>query len=144
MSISDIYSSGKHKQELGHFASIVKIAQSDGIIATEELNLLQRAARKLHINEEEYESILKNPNKYPVNPPVNYDERIERLYRLTQMIFADNSVDPAQVVLLRKIAVALQFPLDNVEKVCDESLHLVMNNNDLDDYIIAIKKVNLE
>lgn len=144
MSISDIYSSGKHKQELGHFASIVKIAQSDGIIATEELNLLQRAARKLHINEEEYESILKNPNKYPVNPPVNYDERIERLYRLTQMIFADNSVDPAQVVLLRKIAVALQFPLGNVEKVCDESLHLVMNNNDLDDYIIAIKKVNLE
>lgn len=144
MSISDIYSSGKHKQELGHFASIVKIAQSDGIIATEELNLLQRAARKLHINDEEYESILKNPNKYPVNPPVNYDERIERLYRLTQMIFADNSVDPAQVVLLRKIAVALQFPLDNVEKVCDESLHLVMNNNDLDDYIIAIKKVNLE
>lgn len=144
MSISDIYSSGKHKQELGHFSSIVKIAQSDGIIATEELNLLQRAARKLHINDEEYESILKNPNKYPVNPPVNYDERIERLYRLTQMIFADNSVDPAQVILLRKIAVALQFPLDNVEKVCDESLHLVMNNNDLDDYIIAIKKVNLE
>ena len=47
MSISDLYSSGKHKQEIGQFASVVKIAKSDGIIAEGEQKLLDRAIKSL-------------------------------------------------------------------------------------------------
>ncbi|MGG8495879.1 TerB family tellurite resistance protein [Tenacibaculum sp. TC6] len=143
MSISDLYSSGKHLQEIGHFASIVKIAKIDNVITDSEQKLLDVMAKRLHISSEEYTNILKNPEKFPVNPPVSYDERIERLYRLTKMIFADEIVDLQEVGILRKIAVALQFPVDNVEKVCDEAIHLVMNDNDLDNFTAAIKKVNL-
>ena len=50
MSISDLYSSGKHKQEIGHFASVVKIAQTDNIITEGEQKLLDRTARRLHIS----------------------------------------------------------------------------------------------
>ncbi|MGB1042793.1 MAG: TerB family tellurite resistance protein [Tenacibaculum sp.] len=142
MSISDLYSSGKHKQEIGHFASLVKIAKTDGIISKGEQKLLDRAAKKLNISKTEYEDILKRPEKYPVNPPVNYDDRIERLFRLTKMIFADAHIDKDQVILLQKTAVALHIPTDNVEKVCDEAIHLINNNNDLDDFTTAIKKVN--
>ena len=142
MSISDLYSSGKHKQEIGHFASVVKIAKTDGVISEGEQKLLDRAAKKLNIAETEYIEILKNPEKFPVNPSVNYDERIERLYRLTKMIFADEHIDKKQVTLMQRTAVALQFPLDNIEKVCDEAIHLVMNTNDLEEFTIAIKKVN--
>lgn len=143
MSISKLYSSGKHKQEIGHFASIVKIAKDDGTITEGEQKLLDRSARRLHINEEEYKAILKNPEKYPVNPPVNYDERIERLYRLAKMVLADGEVDLHEVQLMRKIAVGLHFEEDNAEKVCDEAIHLIMNDNDLDDFTLAIKKVNI-
>ncbi|WP_299833987.1 TerB family tellurite resistance protein [uncultured Tenacibaculum sp.] len=142
MSISDLYASGKHKQEIGYFASVVKIALADNNITEGEQGLLDRAARKLNITEEEYKKILENPDSYPVNPPVGYHESIERLYLLTKMIFADDDVTKKEVVLLRKVATALTFPLDNVEKVCDEAIHLVMNNNDLEDFTTAIKKVN--
>lgn len=142
MSISDLYSSGKHKQEIGHFASVVKIAQSDATITECEQKLLDRTARRLNISEAEYAKISKNPEKFPVNPPVSYDERIERLYRLTKMVFADKEVKENEVLLMRKIAVALHIPVDNVEKVCDEAIHLVMNGNDLEDFTTAIKKVN--
>jgi len=142
MSISDLYSSGKHKQEIGHFASVVKIAKTDNIITEGEQKLLDRTARKLNISETEYQAILESPEKFPLNPPVSYDETIERLYSLTKMIFADNEVAKEQVALLRKVAAALSIPLDNVEKVCDEAIHLVMNNNDLEDFTVAIKKVN--
>jgi len=142
MSISDLYSSGQHKQEIGHFASLVKIAKSDEIITDGEQQLLDRAARKLHIKDTEYKEILKNPDAFPLNPPIGYDESIERLYRLTKMIFADGNVDKNQVILLQKVAIALSIPLDNVEKVCDEAIHLVMNDNDLEDFTTAVKKVN--
>lgn len=142
MSISDLYSSGKHKQEIGHFASLVKIAKTDNIITEGEEQFLGRTARRLNISEQEYKVILKTPEKFPVNPPVSYDERIERLYRLTKMVFADKEVNKDEVLLMRKIAVALHIPTDNVEKVCDEAIHLVMNENDLDAFTVAIKKVN--
>ena len=142
MSISDLYASGKHKQEIGHFASVVKIAKTDGVIAEGEQQLLDKAAKKLNISKTEYTEILKSPEKFPLNPPVSYDERIERLYRLTKMVFADEHVDREQVTLMQRTAVALQFPLDNVEKVCDEAIHLVINGNNLDSFTDAIKKVN--
>ncbi|TYP99864.1 hypothetical protein C7447_101469 [Tenacibaculum adriaticum] len=142
MSISDLYSNGKHKQEVGHFASIVKIAKTDTIITEGEQKLLNRTAERLNISEEEYKLILKNPEKYPVNAPVSYDERIERLYRLTKMVFADDEVSKEEVKLMQKIAVALHFPTDNVEKVCDEAIHLVLNDNDLEDFTSSIKEVN--
>ncbi|CAL2088356.1 TerB family tellurite resistance protein [Tenacibaculum sp. 190524A05c] len=142
MPIYELYSWGKHNQEIGYFASIVKIALVDNTISKGEQKLLDRAARKLNIKDEEYQKILKNPENYPVNPPVGYDESIERLYLLTKMIFADGNVDKDEVALMRKITTALSFPLDNVEKVCDEAIHLVMNDNDLEDFSAAIKKVN--
>lgn len=142
MSISELYSSGAHKENLGHFANIVKLAMVDNIITEGEQELLKRLAKRLEINQEEYKSILKNPNKYPLNPPVSYDARIERLYNLTKMIFADDKVTKDEVLLMRKIVVGLGFPQDNVEKVSDEALHLVMNGNDLDDFSKAIKRVN--
>jgi len=142
MPIYELYSWGKHNQEIGHFASIVKIALVDNTISEGEQKLLDRAARKLNIKDEEYQKILKNPENFPVNPPVGYDESIERLYFLTKMIFADGNVDKDEVALMRKITTALSFPLDNVEKVCDEAIHLVMNDNDLEDFTAAVKKVN--
>ncbi|WCC44879.1 TerB family tellurite resistance protein [Tenacibaculum finnmarkense] len=69
MSISDLYSTGKHKQEIGHFASIVKIAKTDGTISEKEQQLLERVAKRLNIDQTEYTAVLKSPEKYPVNPP---------------------------------------------------------------------------
>ena len=142
MSISDLYSSGKHQQEVGHFANVVKIALVDNKITEEEENFLLKTAKRLNITAEEFLAIRKNPNKYPINPPVSYEERIERLYRLTKLVFADNEVELKEVQLMRKIAVALSFSNDNIEKVCDEAIHLVMNDNDLEDFTKAIKVVN--
>ncbi len=142
MSISDLYSSGKHRGELGHFANIVRIAKVDNTITEGEQKLLDRLAKRLHINEVEYQILLYSPEKYPLNPPVSYNERIERLYYLTKMIFADGEVDKNEVLLMNKIAVGLSFSVDNAEKICDEAIHLVMNDNNLNTFTKAIKKVN--
>ncbi len=142
MSISDLYSSGAHKRDLGHFSNIVKLALADDIITKEEQRLLDRMARRLDISETDYKEILKNPAKYAINPPVDYNRRIERLYNLTKMIFADSEVTGDEVKVMRKVAIGLGFPTDNAEKVVDEAIHLVMNDNDVEDFTKAIKRVN--
>ncbi|MCF6350405.1 MAG: TerB family tellurite resistance protein [Flavobacteriaceae bacterium] len=142
MSIAAYFITGGHKQNLGHFANLVKIAKIDNVITEGEEKFLKRTARRLNITDDEYKAILKKPESYPINPPVGYDASIERLYRLTQMIYADETPSKNEVNIIKKAATALGFPLDNVDKVCSEAVHLVMNTNNLEDFTTAIKKVN--
>ena len=142
MAISDIYSSGEHKRNLGHFASIVKMAKVDDVISEGEQKLLDRAARRLNITDEEYKEILKNPEKHPINPPIGYDASIERLYRLAKMIYADDAPSKEEVELLKKIATGLTFKMEMIDAIVSEAVHLIMNDNDLEDFTKAIKAVN--
>ncbi|PQJ68765.1 fructose 1,6-bisphosphatase [Polaribacter butkevichii] len=142
MAILDLYSKGKHQQEIGHFANIVKIAKVDGEITDNEKELLIRMGKNLNLTLDEFAVILNNPEKFPINAPVSYNDRIERLHRLTKMILVDGNAKLIEVQLMIKIAVGLHFSTDNVEKVCDEAIHLVLNENSLEDFTEAIKKVH--
>ena len=142
MSISDLYSSGLHKRSLGHFANIVKLALVDGFISDSEKQLLDKMAERLEISTPEYKSILKDPNAYPINPPIGYDRRIERLFNLTKMVFVDGEASENEIKLLNKICVGLGFSHEKHRRITKEAENQIMNGNDLDDFSDAIKKVN--
>ncbi len=142
MAISDAFATGEHKRNLGHFSSIVKMALIDNKITEGEEKFLLRKARNLNITDEEVEKIIKNPDLYPINPPVGYDESIERLFRLTTMLYADDTPSKDEVDFLKKVIVGLSFNIKNVDKIASEAVHLIMNNNDEEDFAKAIKAVN--
>ncbi|WP_111706981.1 tellurite resistance TerB family protein [Lutibacter citreus] len=142
MGVSDFNLEGEQKKNIAHFASIVNLALADEIISEGEDKLLRRVAKRFHILEDKYKEILENSNNYPIKGLHSYDERIEHLYDLAKMIYADDEVSSKEVGILRKICTGLGFPIDNVEKVADEAIHLVLNDNDLEDFTKAIKQVN--
>ena len=142
MSFSDLFDSGFKKRNEDHFAAIVRVAMDDGIITEEEQTFLDRLARNLDISEGEYKQILKDYQSHPINPPTSYDNRLERLFDLARMVYADHIKGDHQVVLLRKIAVGLGFNPDNVKYVVDKALTLVSNGVDLDTFVEEIKKMN--
>ena len=144
MSISDLYASGTHKENVSHFANLVRLALVDDVIKNGERKLLNRLAKGLGIAKHEYKDIIKNLQNYPIAPPISYDERIERLYNLTKMILVDNEISKRQVSLLQRIAIGLGFLKNSLKKVNYEAIRLVMNDADLDDFTKAIKKANLE
>jgi uncharacterized tellurite resistance protein B-like protein len=144
MAILDYFLKGEQKRNYGLFAYLVRIAQTDNVITEGEEKLLKRTALILGISEAKYKEIVKNPEAYSLDTPYSYEERIERLYRLTQMIYADGNADFHEVNILKKAIVALGFPTDNVDKIASEAVHLVMNNNELEEFSKAIKNVNAD
>jgi uncharacterized tellurite resistance protein B-like protein len=142
MGLSDYNLGGEQKRNIAHFASIVRLSLADNVISEGEEKLLKRLAKKFNILEEKYKEILNSAKEYPVNAPHNYDERIEYLYDLAKMVYADENASSEEAKVLRKICIGLGFPLNNVEKVADEAIHLILNNNDLEDFTKAIKYVN--
>jgi uncharacterized tellurite resistance protein B-like protein len=139
MSISDIYSSGFKKRNRDHFAAIVQIAQADGTITDEEQKFLDRMAINLEIEDEEYQKILSNSSNYNVNPPANEERRLERLFDLTRIIYADHIADDNEKELLNRLVIGLGFT-ENSNEVVTKALNFVSEGKDEDEFIAAFKK----
>ena len=142
MSFSDLFESGFKKRNEDHFAAIVRVAMSDGIINDSEKAFLDRLATGLDITEQEYKDILKDYKSHPINAPHSYDTRLERLYDLARMVWADQIEGPDQVVLLEKLCIGLGFNPHNVKYIADKALTLVHYEVELDEFIDRMKKMN--
>ena len=142
MAISDLYPTGLHEQNIGHFATIVRLSLLDNKIDKNEHLLLKRLAKRLDISKSEFQKIIKNPSDYPVNPPVSYDQRIERLYDLTKMMFIDKNPTIDKTSIMDRIAIGLGFPIENARDVVKEAIKFFVKEPDIDDFKRAIKKAN--
>jgi len=142
MAISDLYPTGLHEQNIGHFATIVRLALRDDVIDKDEYRLLTRLAKRLDITKMEFKSILKNPEIYPVNPPISYNERLERLYDLTKMMFIDKNPTIDKASIMDRIAVGLGFPVENVREVVKAAMIFFLKEPEIEDFKAVIKKVN--
>ena len=63
----------------------------------------------LEIEENEFQTILENSNQYAINPPATELSRLERLYDLTRMIYADHIADQGEKQLLGRLVIGLGF-----------------------------------
>ncbi len=142
MSFSDLFDSGFKKRNEDHFAAIVRVAMDDGHISDDEKAFLDRLAKNLDISELDYALILKNYQSHPINPPISYDRRLERLYDLARMVAVDHINYNSKMVLLRKIGIGLGFKPDNVKYIVDKALTLVANGVDIDTFVHEMKEMN--
>lgn len=142
MSISDLFDSEFKSRNKGHFSAIVRVALADGRVSDEEQQFLNKLANKLDITHEEYEEILENPMKYPINPPYLHSQRLERLYDLARMVHVDHQLGDKQDKLLRRFGLALGFTPGNVDYIIDKALRLIDSKVDNDTFMYEMTHMN--
>lgn len=140
MSFSDLFGSGEHLRNLGHFASIVNLAAVDGEINLREEEQLRRFAAKLDISEEEYSKVLKKPTAFPIHPNHNVEERLERLHDLFTIIYSDHEIDEEEEELLRKYAIGLGFSEKTAEGIIKRSIQIFGGKLNFEDYRYLLNK----
>tara|TARA_R100000935_G_C2759824_1_gene133152 strand:+ start:78 stop:500 length:423 start_codon:yes stop_codon:yes gene_type:complete len=134
MSFSDLYGSGEHVRNLGHFAAIVNMAAIDGEISPREEKLIRRFASKLDISEEEYIKVVENPSAFPIHPPNSYERRLSTLHDLFVIIFANHEMDKDEAHLLKRYAIGLGFSQEESEKIITRSIQIFSGELDFEDY----------
>jgi len=142
MSFSELFDSEFKSRNKSHFSAIVRVAFADGELSKEEKEFLDKLAIRLEISTAEYEEILKNPAKYPINPPYLHSQRLERLYDLARMVYVDHILGPKQKEVLTKFALALGFTPGNVSFIVDKALSLLMLNVDADTFVYEMTHMN--
>lgn len=140
MSFVDLYHSGSHGRNLAHFAAIASLAAVDGEVNPEEKKLLDSFAHKLNISDEEYREVMKVENKYPINPPISSEERLERLYDLFRIIFADHYIDVQERTLITKYAIGLGYSPEVAQKVIQKSIDIFSGRISYEDYLYLLKQ----
>ena len=139
MFVSNLYSSGFKKRNRDHFASIVRVALSDGIITPDEEAFIKRTAINLEIEDDEVSAIKANIDNYPINPPHTEQIRLERLYDLTRMVFADKIADENEKKLMNRLILGLGFPHEEVENILNQSFNEILKGSDEDEFIASFK-----
>ena len=81
--------------------------------------------------------IIDNAKDYPINPPAEKKQRIERLYDLTRMVYADNIADDEEKELLKRIVVGLGFAIDEAHTIVEKALDIIQNGSDEDTFVEA-------
>ena len=142
MSFSDLFDSEFKSRNKGHFSAIVRVALADGTVSKEEKAFLEKLATKLEITSSEYEEIVENPLKYPINPPYLYSQRIDRLYDLGRMVHTEHHLGDKQDILLRKFAIALGFTPGNVNYIVDKALSLIDKKVDSETFFYEMEHMN--
>lgn len=142
MSISDLFDSGFQDRNRGHFASIVRVAMENGDVSELEKAFLDKLAKELEISDVEYAEILEDPKKYPINPPYLYSQRLERLYDLSRMVYADHVLGPKQKEILTRFSLALGFTPGNVKYIVDKALSLQVMDVDREAFVYEMQHMN--
>ncbi|WP_047418510.1 TerB family tellurite resistance protein [Cellulophaga sp. Hel_I_12] len=140
MSIVDLYSSGEHRSNLAHFAAIATLAAIDGEVNPQEKVMLDRFARKLDITDAEYKEVMRAENKYAINPPSSLEERLERLFDLFRIVFADHEIDDEEKSLVRKYAIGLGYSAEKADEVISKSIAIFTGKIDFEAYLYLLKR----
>ena len=134
MSIADVYETSRHRTNIAHFKAIVNLAAVDGEINQDEERLLIRFARKLDILPEEYKDILKHHEEFPSISINSYEERLEHIYDLFKLIYADHRMDQPERTLVIKYVIALGVPVEKAKEVVEQSIRIFEGDISFDQY----------
>ncbi len=143
MGIIDAYENAEFRNRISVLATLVKLSLADGVLDGNEMKIITRVARDYGLlDQDDIVYIIKNYDKYSLEPTYNYDERIEQLYNLTKIIYADGHIDKNELKILKNAIVALGFPPKNVDIIYETAVGLIVDDVDLEDFNKTIKKAN--
>lgn len=138
MSIVDKYETSEHRKNVGHFAAIIRLAKIDGEINADEENRIKRFATKLNITEKEYEKIVVNPDLFPIIPLNSSAERLEVIYDLFKLIYADHYIDESEEKLVHKYAISLGCGDERANELIKKSIKIFGGGIDFEGYQLLI------
>lgn len=100
-----------------HFLRLYQMAFTDDNFDVLELKMLYRFAEERGVAQEQLNEVLLNPSQNSIIPE-ELEDKIEYLYDLALMIWADGVATDDEINTLRKYCLKFGFLEENVEDIC--------------------------
>jgi hypothetical protein len=120
-----------------HFLRLYQIAGADESFDVLEMKQLYKFAEQRGIGTEYLTNILVNP-VHRLEVPTTVEKKIEYLYDLAIMIWADKKVTQDECNLLKKYCGVFGFLPENTAEICDYLIDCAKQEKDLQEILIAL------
>lgn len=122
------------------FLGLYQMILADAEVNPKELELLYQIGKeKGDISEEEIQQAIFSPNTFVSLESLSDEERIEYLYNLSRIAWADGKVDENEKALLQKASLRLGFADEHVEEISEFLLAEAKENKSFEEVLETIK-----
>lgn len=80
-----------------HIKNLLALAKSDGHMHPKEEELLFKIGTKYGLKERQVRLLIDSDEKFTVNVPDNHTDRMNLMYDLILMVYADDVIDPHEI-----------------------------------------------
>lgn len=117
-----------------HFLRLYQMAICDDDFSALELKMLYRSAEERGISSKNLDEVLLNPINIKSLVPNTIEEKVDYLYDLTVMIWADGVVSPNEYSAMQKYVLMFGFLEENVTAIVDyliEAIKIGKNKSEI-------------
>lgn len=118
-----------------HFLRLYQMALADDNFDVLELQMLYRLADERGIPKDELDKLFVNPINHVATIPSDLNTRIEYLYDLTKIIWADGHINDDEINTLKKYCRKFEFLEENIEELIAYLLDCVQKGTSKDEII---------
>ena len=122
-----------------HFLRLYQMAICDEDFSPLELKMLYKSAEERGIPAKNLDEILLNPINSKSLIPKSIEEKVEYLYDLTVMIWADGIVSENEYSSLKKYVAMFGFVEENAKDIADYFIEAVKNGKTKNDILNDLK-----
>ena len=114
---------------------------SDTEVHPKELELLYQIGKEKGISEQDIQNAIFSPNTLLSAVSLNDNEKIEHLYDLARMAWADGVLDDTEIESMRAACKRLGFAEDYVVEISDFLLEQAHENKSIEDVLTTIENL---
>ncbi|MCJ8152938.1 hypothetical protein MKJ01_04065 [Chryseobacterium sp. SSA4.19] len=122
-----------------HFLRLYQMAICDDDFSPLELKMLYKSAEERGIPQKKLDEILLNPINSKLLVPETIEEKVEYLFDLTVMIWADGVVSENEYTALKKYIAMFGFVEENVKDIADYFIEAVKQGKTKTDILNDLK-----
>jgi uncharacterized tellurite resistance protein B-like protein len=103
-----------------HIKNLLALARADDHMHKKEINLLHRIGKKYGLKKWQMEELMASKEKFEINVPDNFNDRMNLLYDLILMVYADQKVEKQEIAFCQDVAKRFGLKKEIVEWLLEE------------------------
>lgn len=140
MNFTDFITSSGKRINKEYFLNLIQVSKTDGVIDAPELEFLHKEGKKFGLTDPEIDRLISSESHHQYVSPYSLTEKFEHLYKVTEMILADDIVRESEMRMLRKFAVEAGFSDTMVDGLLEILLNGVARGDDEETLLSEFRK----
>ena len=103
-----------------HIKNLLALAKADGHVHEKEEKMLFKIGKRYGLKDRQIQALLDSDEKFQVNVPDNYNDKMNVLYDLMLMVYADGVVEKKEIAFCEDVVKKFGMKKDVVKYLLDE------------------------